>query len=138
MNTTPNHWQDIPGAPEPGTPLARLNEIPDGGAFLVTLNASVPPFKAILLRSGEQVFAYVNRCAHFGVPLAEKVVHLYPEPHRNFRCSVHQARYRWQDGVCEFGDCVGESLLAIPVVITDGWVLTAGQTGQNLSSACPQ
>jgi nitrite reductase/ring-hydroxylating ferredoxin subunit len=124
----PLNWQDIPGAPEPGTRLARLDEIPDGGAFLLTLDTSVPPFKAILLRSGTQVFAYVNRCAHFGVPLAAKVEHLYPKAHRSFQCSVHQARYRWQDGVCEFGDCAGESLLAIPVVITNGWVLTAGHT----------
>jgi nitrite reductase/ring-hydroxylating ferredoxin subunit len=127
MAQDPSNWQDIPGAPKPGTCLAQLNEIPDGGAFLLTLDASVPPFKAILLRSGEQVFAYVNRCAHFGVPLAAKVEHLYPEPHRNFRCSVHQARYRWQDGVCEFGDCEGERLLVIPVVIIDGWVRVAAQ-----------
>lgn len=132
MTTTepppPLNWQEIPGAPEPGTRLARLDEIPDGGAFLLTLEVSVPPFKAILLRSGEQVFAYVNRCAHFGVPLAAKVQHLYPEPHRNFRCSVHQARYRWQDGFCESGDCAGESLLAIPVRVTEGWIVITGAT----------
>lgn len=127
MAQEPSRWQDLSGAPAPGTALARLTDIPDGGAFLVTLDETTPPFKALLLRSGEQVFAYVNRCAHFGVPLAAKVEHLYPNPHLNFQCSVHQARYRWQDGLCEYGDCEGESLLAIPVVIAKEWVLIAAQ-----------
>ena len=127
MAQDPKNWQNLPGAPTPGTALARFADIPDGGAFLVTLNETEPPFKAILLRSGEQVFAYVNRCAHFGVPLAAKAEHLYPKPHLSFQCSVHQARYRWQDGLCEYGDCEGESLLAIPVVIANEWVLIATQ-----------
>lgn len=131
MTPPPLTWQAIPGAPKPGTLLALLDEIPDGGAFLLTLDASAPPFKIILLRSGQQVFAYVNRCAHFGVPLAEKVQHLYPEPHLNFRCSVHQARYRWQDGFCEYGDCAGESLLAIPILIADEKIFIADETNPN-------
>lgn len=128
MDQNPDHWQNLPGAPAPGTSLARLDTIPDGGAFLVTIGETASPFKVILLRSGEKVFAYVNRCAHFGVPLAAKVEHLYPKPHLSFQCSVHHARYRWQDGYCESGDCAGESLLAIPVIITDGNVLITEQT----------
>ena len=120
-------WQDLAGAPAPGTVLARLDEIADGGALLRELGQENPPFRVILLRSGDTVFSYVNRCAHFGVPLATRVEHLGLDAHRTLRCSVHYARYRWQDGFCEFGDCVGESLLAIPVRVTaDGSVVVGG------------
>ena len=119
-------WQDLPGAPTPGTVLACRDEVADGGALLLELGEGSPPFRIILLRSGDNVFAYVNRCAHFGVPLATRVEHLGVQGHRTIRCSVHYARYRWQDGFCEFGDCVGESLLAIPVRVTAGGLVVVG------------
>jgi nitrite reductase/ring-hydroxylating ferredoxin subunit len=118
-------WHELPGAPRPGTVLARRDEMVDGGALLREVGDSDPPFRIILLRSGEEVFAYVNRCAHFGVPLATRVEHLGLRPHQTLRCSVHYARYRWQDGWCEFGDCRGESLLAIPVRVSAGEVVVS-------------
>ena len=75
------------------------------------------PFRYLLLRSGDTVHAYVNRCAHFGVPLAAKPEQLIFKPHASISCNVHYARYRWSDGFCESGDCAGESLLPIPVVV---------------------
>lgn len=118
-------WSDIPGAPDGGDVLARLDDIPDGGASILALKTDDKPFGIILLRSGDTVFAYVNRCAHFGVPLASKAEHLYAKPHESIGCSVHYARYRWHDGVCEQGECEGELLLKIPVVIVDGRVLVS-------------
>lgn len=75
------------------------------------------PFRVLLLRSGTQVRAYVNRCAHFGVPLAERQDLLIFRPHISVTCNVHYARYRWEDGMCISGDCEGESLLSIPVTV---------------------
>lgn len=118
-------WNDIPGAPATGTVLAHVSQVPDGGAHLVTLEGEPKPYKIILLRTGDQMLAYVNRCAHFGVPLAEKVDYLGIRPHESFRCSVHYARYRWQDGYCESGDCEGESLLTVPVAVRAGNVVVA-------------
>jgi nitrite reductase/ring-hydroxylating ferredoxin subunit len=121
----PRSWQDIPGAPTSGTVLAQFDAIPEGGATLLSLGDAAAPYRIILLRSSEQVLAYVNRCAHFGVPLAEKVEHLGLKPNESIRCSVHYARYRWQDGYCEWGDCEGESLLSIPVIVSRGQVLVS-------------
>ena len=71
---TPASWRDLPGAPRPGTVLAQRDAIADGGALLLELGEGSTPFRIILLRSGEAVFVYVNRCAHFGVPLPTEVV----------------------------------------------------------------
>jgi nitrite reductase/ring-hydroxylating ferredoxin subunit len=71
----------------------------------------------LLLRSGPQVVAYVNRCAHFGVPLASRQDLLQFTPHVSLTCGVHYARFRWSDGVCDRGDCEGEGLIPIPLDI---------------------
>ncbi|MCF8198683.1 MAG: Rieske 2Fe-2S domain-containing protein [Sulfuritalea sp.] len=118
-------WKDIPGAPAVGVVLTRLDEIADGGACILSLGSDAQTFGIILLRSGDAVFAYVNRCAHFGLPLASEVKFLYPAPHKHITCSVHYARYRWSDGVCDKGDCEGEFLLKIPVVVVSGDVVVA-------------
>ena len=114
-------WSDLPHAPAPGAALCALDDVPDGGAKLVTLEG----FRALLTRSGADVSAFANRCAHFGVPLAERQDQLIFVPHVSVTCNVHYARYRWRDGSCERGDCDGEGLLRIPVVVDAGVVRVA-------------
>jgi nitrite reductase/ring-hydroxylating ferredoxin subunit len=114
--TEPTHWHQLPNAPAPGTVLGALHLLPDGIPTMLALPAE-PPFRYLLLRSGAEVKAYVNRCAHFGVPLAAKQEQLIFQPHQSLSCNVHYARYRWSDGMCVAGDCEGERLLPIPVVV---------------------
>jgi nitrite reductase/ring-hydroxylating ferredoxin subunit len=115
----PLHWHDVPLAPVIGTVLGQLDALVDGHASMHVLNdtatPSDKPFRYLLLRSGTTVKAYVNRCAHFGVPLAARQDLLIFKPHVSVSCNVHYARYRWLDGVCESGDCAGEALLPIPL-----------------------
>lgn len=121
MSADPRHWRELPNAPTVGTELGLLHALPDGEPRMHSLDhASGKPFRLLLLRSGQQVRAFVNRCAHFGVPLAERQDLLIFKPHQSLSCNVHYARYRWDDGLCISGDCEGESLLAIPVEIDAG------------------
>jgi len=128
----PEHWSQVPNAPQPGTWLGKMSDLADGQATMATIEAQPPSlagqgFKVLLLRSGESVFAYVNRCAHFGVPLAAKQEHLIFVPHRSITCNAHYFRYRWSDGVCESSECTGEKLLAIPVDLdAQGGIRIAG------------
>lgn len=80
-------------------------------------NAEDQPFPMLLLRSGPSINAFANRCAHFGVPLASSQEYMQYVPHVSLTCNVHYARYRWSDGVCDRGDCEGESLVAIPLEV---------------------
>ena len=118
----PVTWQTLAHAPEPGTLLGQVEDVADGQVILCEVfaasdGAQQHPFKFLLLRSGSEIKAYANRCAHFGVPLAVRQEHLKFQPHASIRCNVHYARYRWSDGVCELGDCVGEALITIPVQV---------------------
>lgn len=128
-STPPQHWSEVPFAPPTGTPLAHRNDLPDGQATLLALDTGGTPeqaFRLILLRGGECVTAFVNRCPHFGVPLAAKQVHLINSPRVSLTCNVHYSRFRWSDGVCEAGECVGEGLLPVPLDISnDGEVRIA-------------
>ena len=128
MDTPPPAPHHTPAA---GTVLGRLDALADGSATMGELPApdaqTQKPFRYLLLRSGNTVKAYENRCAHFGVPLAARQDLLIFKPHTSVSCNVHYARYRWSDGVCESGDCVGEALPALAVQVdAQGNICMAG------------
>lgn len=128
---SPQHWKQLPHAPSPGTALGRFDDLADGQARLVDLDTSqgvAPPFRLVLVRSGDHVRAFVNRCAHFGVPLAQRQDQLLFTPHQRLTCNVHYARYHWDDGRCLSGECAGEGLLAVPLVRDAEGHLRIGET----------
>lgn len=126
----PLHWTDLPGAPAVGTWVGNLPSFADCQATMVNLPgapAGAPGFKLLVLRQGERVHAFANRCAHFGVPLAAKVEQLISTPLKSLTCNVHYARYAWATGACEAGECDGEALIDVPIDHDNG-VLRIGAT----------
>lgn len=124
MSSPITAWHQLPHAPAVGTRLCDWADLEDGSIRMLALGPEPKPFRLLVLRSGQQFTAFVNRCAHFGVPLAAQPQHLIFEPHVSFSCNVHYARYDWRDGRCLGGDCDGEGLLPVPVRVQgDGlWV----------------
>ncbi len=126
----PLRWCDLPGAPAAGTPVGALLSFADGQAAMVSVPAATsgaPEFKLLVLRQGDEVHAFANRCAHFGVPLAAKPEQLIITPLKSLTCNVHYARYAWATGACEAGECDGEALIAVPLDQDQG-VLRIGAT----------
>ncbi len=113
-------WDALPGAPMPGTLLCDADAVPDNAVLMLDLPAAEKPFRLLLLSHHGVVRAFVNRCAHFGVPLAQIPAHLKFNPGVNLRCNVHYASYHWADGRCESGECAGEDLISVPVFQRDG------------------
>lgn len=131
-NTQPPQWQALPHAPAPGTPLCQRDALPDGQATLWELDTGGGPgqaFKLLLLRGGNEVTAFVNRCAHFGVPLAQQQSQLIFTPLVSITCNVHYTRYRWADGICDAGECVGEALVPVPLQISAGGAISIAAAG---------
>ena len=100
--------------------LCALADVADGGGRVFSLGEPPDIRRLLVLRSGDACHVYLNTCPHFGVALAECDARLIVEPHRSVSCNVHLARFRWNDGYCESGDCVGESLTPVPVRLEDG------------------
>jgi nitrite reductase/ring-hydroxylating ferredoxin subunit len=95
---------------------------------LDTGGGAAQPFRLLLLRDGAQVRAFVNRCPHFGVPLAAKQSLLISKPGNSITCNVHYARFRWSDGMCDSGECVGEGLIPVPLDTSADGQLTIAES----------
>lgn len=130
----PVSWHTLPNAPAAGTVVGHRTALADGQVQICHLPTDTrhqtTPFSLLLLRSGNRITAFANRCAHFGVPLASRQDQLQFQPHEHLQCNVHYARYRWHDGVCDRGECLGEALVPVPLdVDAEGCI--------RIATACP-
>ena len=103
-----------------GTLLARLAELPDGAAREFALTDSEWPLTGFLVRVGNAVHAYLNRCPH-----ALRQLNFQPNRFLNpdgtlIQCCSHGALFERDTGLCVAGPCVGESLRRLPVTLANG------------------
>jgi nitrite reductase/ring-hydroxylating ferredoxin subunit len=103
-----------------GTPLCRIDAIPDGAARGFRVGA--PPVRIFVVRRGEALHAYVNRCPHVGTPLDWAPDEFLDRDGRTIVCATHGARFRIEDGLCLAGPCQGDRLEPFPIAVRDGVV----------------
>ena len=109
--------------PTSGVEICSLEEIPDGGGHIVQLPQEAKYIGFLVLRSGDSCYVYINQCPHFGVQLAASDSQLIYSAHHWVNCNVHYARFRWEDGLCEAGECEGEFLQKVTIKILNGKVI---------------
>jgi len=107
-----------------GCEVCDLDDVADGGVRIIDVRVAQRKVSLLVLRSGQFCYGYLNKCPHFGMPLSETDRHLIFEPDRWLKCNVHYARFRWQDGYCEAGDCEGDSLTPVPLTNISGKIVT--------------
>ena len=112
-------------ATPPGVQLGPLDAITDGKARNYVLQLRAGRFHGFVVRLGEQVHGYVDRCPHAGVPLARTLDDYLTPSGDLLACSWHGALFRIEDGLCVGGPCVGQRLTPWPVTVSDGQVVTA-------------
>jgi len=109
-----------------GTVCARLAEIPDGAVRSFDLNPDeFPPLTGLLVREGDAVHAYFNRCPHAGRPLNFGGSIFTTPDGTLLQCHAHGALFEKHTGLCIAGPCVDESLKSLPVVVVAGEVRLA-------------
>jgi nitrite reductase/ring-hydroxylating ferredoxin subunit len=109
----------------PGVALCTLASLPDSGARNFVLQIGEAFFHGFVVRRGEQVFGYVDRCPHAGLPLAQALDQYLTRDGELILCSWHGALFRPEDGRCVGGPCAGQALTPWPVTVADGMVRTA-------------
>lgn len=109
----------------PGVTLGPLALIPDGKARNFVLEMKAGRFHGFVVRRGETVHGYVDRCAHMALPLAQQLDQYLTDDGALIQCSWHGALYRIEDGVCVGGPCAGARLQPWPVSVRDGSIVTA-------------
>ncbi|PVM93366.1 2Fe-2S ferredoxin [Caulobacter radicis] len=108
-----------------GINLGPLDLIADGAARNYVLQIGENRFHGFVVRRGEAVFGYVDRCPHAGLPLAQQLDQYLTPDGGMIACSWHGAVFAIEDGACLGGPCAGGRLTPWPVMVEDGKVRTA-------------
>lgn len=108
-----------------GVRLCRLEELPSGSARGFVLQMRAGRFHGFVIRQGNSVRGFDDRCPHAGLPLARKLDDYLTPDASLVACSQHGALFRIEDGACVGGPCVGTALSPWPVTVDDGWIVTA-------------
>ncbi|MFM0331073.1 Rieske (2Fe-2S) protein [Paraburkholderia strydomiana] len=95
--------------------LCRLDEVPDGGGRVFDGESAGRPI--VVVRRGDKVWAYINRCPHFSVALDFVPGNVSCYRSQVLMCAHHSALFRFEDGKCIDGPCKGASLDAVQVEI---------------------
>lgn len=108
--------------------LCRLDALPEQGArgFDPLGHGTDTVF---VVRKGEMLRAYLNRCPHYGdTPLPWRKDQYLDAAGDAIVCAAHGARFDPATGLCVLGPCLGQSLTAIPLELNTKGELTAAIT----------
>jgi len=108
-----------------GVTLCRLEDLPDPGARNFVLQIGERRFHGFVVRRGQIVHGYVDRCPHMGLPLAQQLDRYLTPDSSLIACSWHGALFRLDDGDCLGGPCAGAALTPWPVSVQARQVVTA-------------
>ena len=108
-----------------GVTLGPLDLIADGKARNFVLQLRAGRFHGFVVRQGETVHGYVDRCPHAGVAMARQLDDYLTPDGDLIACSWHGALFQIEDGLCVGGPCVGQRLTPWPVTVRDGQIVTA-------------
>ncbi len=103
--------------------LCSLNELRDRGArgFELSLPDGTKA-SFIVVRDGDAVYVYHNRCPHTGINLEWQPDQFLDPDGAFLQCATHGALFRPEDGYCVRGPCAGDRLQAVPAAVIDGEV----------------
>lgn len=107
-----------------GVKLGPLDTIADGAARSFVVQMRAGRFHGFVVRRGESVHGYVDRCPHMELPLAQELDNYLTPDGGLIACSWHAALFTVEDGLCVGGPCVGRPLRPWPVAVQDGQIVT--------------
>ena len=105
--------------------VCRLTELERQGTRAFTVGAGDWPLRGFVVRAGDAVCGYVNRCPHAGHPLNMLPDRFLTSDGALILCCSHGALFEKSTGYCVAGPCAGRSLTPIALEIRDGFVLVA-------------
>ena len=82
-------------------------------------------FMGFLVRKSGELFGYIDRCPHAGLPLSMLPDRFLTREGDLILCSSHGALFRIGDGLCVGGPCAGQRLWPWAVSVADGVVMAA-------------
>lgn len=115
-------WTDYSSAPAAGTPVCALAQVQ--GVLSLSVTTDKGAFPMLVVRSGDDLRAYVNACPHQYLPLDYRGDQLLSADGTKLMCTAHGARFDILTGeAIEGADC---GLDPVPVAVAEGMVLITG------------
>ena len=105
--------------------VCRLSELDGGIARGFTIGGASWPLRGFVVRVGDRVYGYLNRCPHAGHPLDLRPQQFLTPDGTLILCSSHGALFEKASGYCVAGPCAGGSLTPVPLQVRCGFVLLA-------------
>ena len=102
--------------------VCRLSELQDGARGF-TLGSGDWPLRGFVVRIGDTVRGYLNRCPHAGHPLDLLPQRFLTADGTLILCSSHGALFEKVSGFCVAGPCAGRALTPIALQVRCGFVL---------------
>lgn len=100
--------------------VGRVRDVGDPGSREFVVFAGDRPLRGFIVRKGDRVFAYVNRCPHAGSPLNRTQDGFLGMNNQLIMCRSHGALFDIESGTCVEGICIGQSLQKLPIHVRDG------------------
>jgi nitrite reductase/ring-hydroxylating ferredoxin subunit len=96
--------------------LCHIDQLHDGGS------RGFDPYKSgqdsvLVVRQGQQLFAYRDACPHHNTPMAWRKDAYLDGAGQRIVCAAHGAQFEIASGLCTLGPCLGESLTPLPLLI---------------------
>jgi nitrite reductase/ring-hydroxylating ferredoxin subunit len=123
VNDGPSHHRLF--ATPPGIALGPVDIIVDGRARNFVIQMRAGRFHGFVVRRGDSLSGYVDRCPHAGLPLTQTLDEYLTPDGSLIACGWHGALFEIDSGRCVGGPCVGQSLTPWPVARRDGQIVTA-------------
>ena len=99
-----------PAQPAAGARLCALADIPDPGSKGFIFRSGDYLFLGFIVRKDDELYGYVDRCPHTGLPLAPVPDRYLTRENDLILCGSHGALFRIGDGLCVGGPCPGRLL----------------------------
>ena len=104
--------------------VCRLSEL-DRGSRGFTIGSGDWPLRMFVVRMGDTVHGYLNRCPHAGHPLDLIPQRFLTADGTLILCASHGALFEKSTGYCVAGPCAGRWLTPVPLQVRCGFVLLA-------------
>jgi nitrite reductase/ring-hydroxylating ferredoxin subunit len=111
--------------------VCRLADIEPQGTRGFVIGAGDWPLKGFVVRLGERVHGYVNRCPHAGHPLNMLPERFLTSDGSLILCTSHGALFEKSTGYCVAGPCAGRALTPVALEIRFGFVMLADSVDVN-------
>ncbi|MEW8627677.1 MAG: Rieske 2Fe-2S domain-containing protein [Candidatus Thiodiazotropha sp.] len=103
--------------------LCRIDELEDPGSRGFSMELDGETHEILVVRKGERVYGYRNRCPHTGINLEWQPDQFLDLSQSYIQCVTHGALFRIEDGLCLRGPCSGDALSPIRVEVQDDEVV---------------